>query len=98
VSWFRRAAEAGHADAQYNLGAATIEWRWSRKDAKQAVAWFRRAAEAGDASAQFNLGCVLPRKVMGFAEDGEQAVVWYRRAAESGRCSTRNAYWIKHHP
>jgi len=60
VSWYRRAAEAGHADAQFNLGACYSNGDGVAKDAEQAVSWFRRAAEAGHARCdQFNLGDLL---------------------------------------
>jgi len=61
VSWYRRAAEAGHADAQFNLGICYSNGDGVAKDAEQAVSWFRRAAEAGHAAAQFNLGICYSR-------------------------------------
>jgi len=47
VSWYRRAAEAGHAAAQFNLGLCYAKGEGVAKDAEQAVSWYRRAAEAG---------------------------------------------------
>jgi len=56
VSWYRRAADAGDADAQFSLGGCYSQGDGVAKDAEQAVSWYRRAADAGDADAQFNLG------------------------------------------
>jgi len=40
VSWYRRAAEAGHADAQFNLGVCYSNGDGVAKDAEQAaVSW-----------------------------------------------------------
>jgi len=61
VSWYRRAAEAGNAAAQFNLGVCYANGDGVAKDAEQAVSWYRRAAEAGHADAQFNLGLLLLR-------------------------------------
>jgi len=94
VSWYRRAAEAGHADAQFNLGVCYVNGDGVAKDAEQAVSWYRRAAEAGHASAQFNLGiCYFNGD--GVAKDAEQAVSWYRRAAEAGDIKMLSTSWIE---
>jgi len=65
VSWYRRAAEAGHAAAQFNLGVCYANGDGVAKDAEQAVLWYRRAAEAGHTDAQFNLGVLLLSMVTG---------------------------------
>jgi TPR repeat protein len=49
--WYRKAAEAGVASAQFNLGLACLYGTGQVKDEKQSVAWFHRAAEQGDADA-----------------------------------------------
>ena len=49
VYWFRKAAEQGHAKAQYNLGVMYESGRGIAKDDTQAVYWFRKAAEQGEA-------------------------------------------------
>jgi len=74
--WYRKAADAGDADAMFNLGALL------RKQGKedQAEQWYRKAADAGNTRAMVNLGALL-------AEQGEedQAEQWYRKAADGGR-------------
>ena len=49
VTWYRKAAEQGDADAQFNLGVMYAKGVGVPKDASQAVTWFRKAAEQGHA-------------------------------------------------
>jgi len=90
VSWYRRAAEAGDAGAQFNLGLCYANGDGVPEDAELSVAWHRRAADAGQSDSQFSLG-VCYAKGDGVAKDAEQAVSWYRRAAEAGhaRCAVQ---------
>jgi tetratricopeptide (TPR) repeat protein len=76
VQWYRKVADAGDADAMFNLGALLAE---QGKD-DQAEQWYRKAADAGNADAMFNLGALL-------AEQGkdDQAERWYSKAADAGR-------------
>ena len=52
--WYRKAAEQGHASAQFNLGCAYASGRGLPQDYAEAVKWYRKAAEA-DSRAQNNL-------------------------------------------
>ena len=81
--WYRRAAEAGHANAQFNLGYMYNAGEGVPQDYTEALAWYRRAAEAGHARAQVNLGGMYHRGE-GVAQDYAEALAWYRRAAEQG--------------
>ena len=56
VEWLARAAEAGHAAAQFKLGVFYQYGRGVRKDQFMATEWFLEAAEQDDADAQFALG------------------------------------------
>ena len=55
AAWFRRAADQGHANAQYNLGLMYGAGEGVPQDYAQAVTWYRQAAEQGRANAQYNL-------------------------------------------
>ena len=45
--WYRKAAEQGHAKAQYNLGGM-FENGWGvTEDSGEALAWYRKAAAQG---------------------------------------------------
>ena len=52
VTWFRRAAEQGHAGAQFTLGVMYAAGEGVPEDDVEAVAWFRRAAEQGSRPAR----------------------------------------------
>ncbi len=57
ASWYRRAAEAGDAEAQYRLGMVLKSGKTEGADGpEQAVGWLRKAAEQGHAKAKEALG------------------------------------------
>ena len=80
---FKKAAEQGQANAQYNLGLMYYNGEGVTRDLKQAVYWYQKAAEQGDASAQNNLG-VMYGEGEGVTRDAKQAVYWFEKAAEQG--------------
>lgn len=59
VAWYRRAAEAGNADGQLNLGYMLFHGEGAPRDREAGLDWYRRAADAGLAAAQYNLGKAL---------------------------------------
>jgi hypothetical protein len=85
--WYRRAAEQGHAKAQYELGRrlqGTYSDPSGAKDLAEALKWFRRAADNGYPDAQFHLGEAYNWGVLGVAPDRVEAMAWYGRAAAQG--------------
>lgn len=78
----RQNAEAGDADAQFELGCTYYD-RSGGHSIREAIKWFRNAAEQGHAKAQHNMG-VIYYNGEGIAEDPEEAIWWYRKAAEQG--------------
>jgi TPR repeat protein len=83
VKWFRKAANHGHAEAQYLL--------WSMNEAGDVTArdqWLRMAAEQGLPSAQFTLGNFY-RNGARVAQDSAEAAKWYREAAEQGHAKAQ---------
>ena len=82
-------AEAGDADAQYNLGVMYNEGDGVLQDYKEAVKWYRLAAEQGHASAQNNLGTMYDTGE-GVIQDYKEAIKWYRLVAEQGHASAQN--------
>ena len=95
--WYRKAAEQGHAEAQFRLG--NLYHRGLDEPAM--VSWYRRRAEQGYADAQFFLG-LMSEIGQGLPQDEwinkveEEAVKWYRKAAEQGHADAQyrlgNAY------
>ncbi len=80
---FQKAAEAGHAGAQNNLGAILRDGLGAEKDESAAIGWFRRAAEQGFAKAQSNLGHLLGVNVEDRARRLE-ALKWTMLASDRG--------------
>ena len=55
VKWYQKAAEQGHADAQYNLGYMYRNGQGVPQSDKEAATWFGLAADQGHANAQKGL-------------------------------------------
>jgi TPR repeat protein len=55
VKEFRAAAEAGNADAQFNMALMYERGIGVSKDEQESVIWYRKSAEQGNSNAQFNL-------------------------------------------
>src|SRR6266700_3359375 len=89
VNWFRKAADQGHAVAQFSLGVVYKKGRGVEKNEREAVAWFRKAAEQGDTAAQSDLGAMY-RDGRGVEKNAREAVAWFRKAADQGY-APRNA-------
>ncbi len=83
AGWFYRAAEQGHAGAQFNLGLLYAEGQGVQQDAAKAVEWFTKAAEQGNVDAQNNLG-VMHLIGEGVPKDINKAVEWFEKAAAQG--------------
>lgn len=83
IPFYRRAADAGSALAQNNLGAAYQSGSGVVKDPTQALFWFDKAAQNGLAFAQNNLSRIFAEGA-GVPKDPEKAFYWARQSAEQG--------------
>jgi uncharacterized protein len=54
-NWYKRAAEQGHVEAQYNIGEMYSLGRIVTADLEQAKFWLRLAAACGHLDAQVRL-------------------------------------------
>lgn len=79
AKWFLKAAEQGHAKAQYFLYTLYRDGMGVEQDTAQASKWLHKAAVGGSDSAQYSLG--LESAIAG--NHGE-AVKWHRLAASQG--------------
>jgi TPR repeat protein len=79
--WERKAAEAGHPGACFNLASRLASAK--KPDFEGAAGWYRRAAEAGDARAASRL-CRMYLAGQGVARDETIARTWYERAVLLG--------------
>jgi len=59
VGWFRRAAEQGHVDAQYNLGLAFAAGDGVAQDHMQAYLWWELAASHGSSDARQGINAIM---------------------------------------
>ncbi len=81
-------AEAGSAEAQFNIAVMFQKGRGVPADSAEALRWYRLAAWRGHADAQNNLGGMLSRGE-GIPEDYVQAHMWFSLAAVRGKQSAQ---------
>ena len=87
LGWYRKAAEQGHAGAQYALGLAYDRGKLGlTADQGIAVEWYQKAAEQGLAISEIRLGekLVEGREV---PQDHQEAFRLFCKAAEAGEKS-----------
>jgi TPR repeat protein len=89
ATWFRRAARAGFATAQFNLGGLYFEGRGVRKNLDRALAYYKQAAEHRDELALLKLRSMY-QKGIGVAQDGRQAFILYLCAYRQGSVRAAN--------
>jgi len=84
IDALRVRAEAGDAEAQYNLGFMYHNGGLGvPQDSAEAVRWYRLAADQGHVSAPVHLGFIYANG-QGVPQDDAEAVRWYRLAADQG--------------
>jgi hypothetical protein len=85
VEWYRKAADQGHAHAQYNLGVMYHEGRGGlpQSDAL-AVEWYRKAADQGHAEGQVGLAQMYHFGLGGVPQDSSMALTLLQKAAVQG--------------
>jgi len=78
-----RAADHGHADAQYLLGACFQDGHGVPQNYAEAAKRYRQAAAQGNADACGGLGALYHEGV-GVDQSHEEAFKWYQKGAEGG--------------
>lgn len=81
--WFREAADAGVANAAYNLGVLYHQGLGVDKDLDRALYWYRNAAQKGHPEAQYNLG-IAHIEGIGTVYDAPLAAAFFEAAANQG--------------
>ena len=76
-------AQAGDAEAQYNIGRMYAYGRGVPQDDAKAMDWYRKSATQGHLWAINNIGR-LYENGLGVTQDDAAAVQWYRLAADGG--------------
>ncbi len=81
---FEKAANAGHARAQTNLGILYLRGQGVPRDVVVARSWLEKAAAGGDPLSLYTLGRALDEVGEQVPPDPVRAADLYRRAAEKG--------------
>jgi hypothetical protein len=89
-------AEAGNADAQFELGLKLASSPGEAQDNLQAAQWYLKAADQSHALAQFNLG-VMYAQGQGVVRNEATAFVWFERAAQQGDAGAQFHLGMRHH-
>jgi TPR repeat protein len=93
VEWYRRAAERGHPDAQYNLGFMYLLGEGVQADPNEGVRWLRRSADLGDECAIRLLADLYRNGRYGISADTAEARVWEERYRETDLYRLREQKW-----
>ena len=84
LRWLHRAAEAGHLQAQTDLGGLYLEGgKGVKQDGKESLKWFTMAANQGSKEALVYMG-LIHRMGLGVPHDEMKAREYWRKAAEAG--------------
>lgn len=92
-----KAAELGHAAAQFNCGVMNYHGKGTAMDKATALHWFEQAAEQGYVKAQFNCGLLYDRGE-GTAVDKARAKAYFQMAADQAEnqdAQTRAAHALR---
>ena len=81
--WYRKGAEQGDANSQFQLGGLYHFGHGVPQDDAQGFAWIMKAAEQGHIDAEFFIS-VSYTQGWGVTSDAAQSAVWLRKAAEQG--------------
>lgn len=91
VTYYRRAASAGHAHAHYTLGALYYIGDGAvEEDEAEAVRHFAIAAELGHPAAMYMLGDCILDGAAGLAPDQDAAIRWLVAAGDRGHRGARS--------
>lgn len=83
ASWYRKAADQGHAEAQFRYAHLRDKGSGVKKNQAEAAKWFKKAAEQGYVRAQIALAQAY-YEGRGIPKDHAKAVEWLEYAAENG--------------
>ena len=81
IDRYRRDAENGDSEAQYELGLSYIYGIGVEENIAEGVKWFQKAAEQGKTEAQFNLA-IAYADGRGIQQNSVEASKWFQKAAD----------------
>jgi len=77
-------AEAGDAEAQYNIGVMYDHGDGVQKDVNKSFEWHLKSANQGNVKAQFHIGTMYYSGLYGVPNDTAKAFDWFQKAATQG--------------
>jgi TPR repeat protein len=83
ATWYKIAAEHGHAQAQWCLGNLYLKGFGVEQNPAEALRWYQSAAEENIPEAQFTLG-EFYRSGLYVEKNPEMALKWYQKSAQAG--------------
>jgi len=89
LKWFQKAAEQGHAGAQYGLGIMYFGGRGVPKQYAKALKWLQNPAEQGHLTAQYLLGLIHFRGHNGVRQNYPEALKWFQKVAKQGHADAQ---------
>jgi len=82
--WYKIAAEAGHALAQYEIGTYYEKGTVVAQDKSQAFEWYLKSAQAGVISSQVKIA-IMYKDGIGVVQNEAQAAKWMKIIQEQIR-------------
>lgn len=90
---YRRAAERGHPDAQYNLGFMCLLGEGVEANPTEALRWLKLSADQGDECAIRLLADLYRNGQYGVSADAVEAQLWYERYRRTELYRLREQKW-----
>ncbi len=87
--WFKKAAEQGHTEAQYELALMYDMGEGVEYDFQKSFYWFEKAAQQGHSAAQYELALIYDVGD-GVEKDFQKAFYWFKKAAKQGDTRAQN--------
>ncbi len=87
VSWYRKAAQQGHREAQFQLAECYAHGTGLAKDITEAIKWYRKAADDGPADIQYWVATRFWSEAPqpdALPPDPQECLKWLKKSAEQG--------------
>jgi TPR repeat protein len=93
VEWYRRAAERGHPDAQYNLGFMYLLGEGIQSDPEEGLRWLRCSADQGNEHAFGLLADLYRNGYYGVPLDPTEAELWEEKYRKTDLYRLKEQKW-----
>ena len=91
--WYRKAADQGDTDAQFQLALMYLEGQGVPRDLQQFISWCRKSADQGYIQAQIQLGFIYDEGgEVAELQDYTQAAYWYLKIATTSDYSDADEF------